>query len=56
MSFQKNAELIAAEPELNPDSAMPLDYLGAFKSLWDDGGVQYAIVSGNEYALHDNLN
>lgn len=34
---------------------MPLDCLNAFKSLWEDEGVQLAIRKGNEYALHDNL-
>ncbi|WPH02470.1 Hypothetical protein R9X50_00533400 [Acrodontium crateriforme] len=49
------AELIAADPEIGTEEAMPLDCLQAFKSLWNDEGVQVAIRKGNEYALHDNL-
>jgi guanine nucleotide-binding protein subunit alpha, other len=35
---------------------MPQQYYQAFSSLWDDKGVQLAMLKGNEYALHDNLN
>lgn len=45
-----------ADPEIGPDDAMPLDCLHAFHSLWADKGCQLAILKGNEYALHDNLN
>jgi guanine nucleotide-binding protein subunit alpha, other len=34
---------------------MPEEYLEPIKALWADGGVQKAILKGNEYALHDNL-
>ncbi|KAF2838315.1 guanine nucleotide binding protein, alpha subunit [Patellaria atrata CBS 101060] len=49
------ADLIAADPEIGPDDAMPPECLHAFTSLWADKGVQLAILKGNEYALHDNL-
>ncbi|KAK5170483.1 uncharacterized protein LTR77_005071 [Saxophila tyrrhenica] len=49
------AEVVAADPEIGPEEPMPLDCLNAFKSLWQDGGIQLAIRKGNEYALHDNL-
>ena len=53
--FQRFAEVVAADPDIGPDEAMPIDCMNAFKSLWLDGGVQMAIKKGNEYALHDNL-
>lgn len=34
---------------------MPVESLNAFLSLWQDKGVQMAMLKGNEYALHDNL-
>lgn len=46
---------MAADPDIGPEDAMPLDCLGAFRALWKDEGVQLAIRKGNEYALHDNL-
>ncbi|EME49409.1 G protein alpha-like subunit [Dothistroma septosporum NZE10] len=49
------AEIVAADPDIGADEAMPLDCLNAFRSLWEDQGVQAAIKKGNEYALHDNL-
>ncbi|QIW96012.1 hypothetical protein AMS68_001530 [Peltaster fructicola] len=49
------AEVVAADPEIGPTESMPVDCLQAFKSLWQDAGVQLAIKKGNEYALHDNL-
>lgn len=52
---QRFAEVIAADPDIGPEEAMPLDCLNAFKTLWQDDGVQLAIKKGNEYALHDNL-
>lgn len=41
--------------DLGPKDPMPREYLIAFRSLWDDAGVQQAIEKGNEFALHDNL-
>ncbi|KAF2858199.1 G-protein alpha subunit [Piedraia hortae CBS 480.64] len=52
---KRAAALIASDPDISIDEAMPIDCLDAFKSLWDDSGVQTAIRKGNEYALHDNL-
>lgn len=46
---------IKGDPEIGPEDAMPTDYLQAFSTLWDDRGVQMAMLKGNEYALHDNL-
>lgn len=46
---------IKNDPEIGPEDGMPLDYLHAFNTLWDDRGVQMAMLKGNEYALHDNL-
>ncbi|KAK5107035.1 hypothetical protein LTR62_001924 [Meristemomyces frigidus] len=37
------AEIIAADPEIGPEDPMPLDCMNAFKSLWNDQGVQLAI-------------
>ncbi|KAI9708203.1 MAG: hypothetical protein M1820_004157 [Bogoriella megaspora] len=51
----KNAEVVAADPEIGIDDSMPLPCLPAFQSLWADAGIQLAIKKGNEYALHDNL-
>lgn len=48
-------EVIAADPEIGPEDAMPIPCLNAFKVLWQDAGVQLAIRKGHEYALHDNL-
>jgi len=44
------------DPDIGPDDALPLDYLNAFINLWADKGIQLAMLKGNEYALHDNLN
>lgn len=44
-----------SDPDIAPDEPMPLECLTAFKCLWDDKGVQMAMLKGNEYALHDNL-
>ncbi len=52
---QQWAEVVAADPEIGPEDAMPIDCLNAFKCLWKDEGVQLAIKKGHEYALHDNL-
>ncbi|KAK3056123.1 hypothetical protein LTS18_011693, partial [Coniosporium uncinatum] len=49
------AELLASDPDIGTEEAMPLDCLQAFNSLWADKGVQLAILKGNEYALHDNM-
>ena len=52
---QRYAEIVAADPEIGPGDAMPIDCLNAFRGLWSDDGVQLAIQKGHEYALHDNL-
>jgi len=49
------AELIFSDPDIGPNEPMPIDCLNAFRSLWNDAGVQVAISKGNKYALHDNL-
>ncbi|KAF1815628.1 guanine nucleotide binding protein, alpha subunit [Eremomyces bilateralis CBS 781.70] len=46
---------IKGDPEIGPEERMPAEYLVAFNTLWDDRGVQMAMLKGNEYALHDNL-
>jgi guanine nucleotide-binding protein subunit alpha, other len=35
---------------------MPVELLPIFTRLWADKGVQSAMLKGNEFALHDNLN
>jgi guanine nucleotide-binding protein subunit alpha len=55
MSEQRCAELILTDPDINPNEPLPVEYLHAFTSLWEDRGVQIAMLKGNEYALHDNL-
>ncbi|KAI0473280.1 G protein alpha subunit [Xylariaceae sp. FL0804] len=52
---EKNKEMVLADVEIGPNDHLPEDYLQPIKSLWGDGGVQKAILKGNEYALHDNL-
>jgi guanine nucleotide-binding protein subunit alpha, other len=52
---QKNMAHIMVEYEMRADEPLPMDYLEPVKRLWLDGGVQQAILKGNEYALHDNL-
>lgn len=52
---QKNQAVIQADHEISPNDNLPEAYLEPIKSLWADGGVQKAILKGNEYALHDNL-
>jgi guanine nucleotide-binding protein subunit alpha len=53
--LQRFAELIFSDPDIGPNEPMPIDCLNAFRSLWNDAGVQAAISKGNKYALHDNL-
>ena len=52
---QKHAELIESDPDISPNDPLPIECLEAFTSLWEDKGVQWAMLKGNEYALHDNL-
>ena len=52
---QKHAVLIESDPDISPDDPLPIECLEAFTSLWEDKGVQWAMLKGNEYALHDNL-
>lgn len=54
-SFQNYVELIILDRELARGESFPKEYLKAFRSLWADGGVQQAVLRGNEFALHDNL-
>jgi guanine nucleotide-binding protein subunit alpha len=49
------AQYVGADPEISPDEPLPPDSLHAFLDLWHDKGVQMAMLKGNEYALHDNL-
>jgi guanine nucleotide-binding protein subunit alpha len=50
------AKIVAINPGIGTEDLMVPEHLDAFKSLWkDDGGVQGALRSGNEYALHDNI-
>jgi guanine nucleotide-binding protein subunit alpha len=35
--------------------SIPIEYLQAFKDMWNDGGIQKTFEQGNEYALYDNL-
>jgi guanine nucleotide-binding protein subunit alpha len=44
------------EKELGVEESLPPEYLACFKDLWADMGIQLAMLKGNEYALHDNLN
>ncbi|KAF2670317.1 heterotrimeric G protein alpha subunit subtype 2 [Microthyrium microscopicum] len=53
---QRYVELLQHERELSLDESLPPEYLQCFKDLWADMGIQMAILKGNEYALHDNLN
>ena len=52
---QQYVNLIKLDRDLGAKEPLPLEYLPAFKSLWEDAGVKQAITRGNEYALHDNL-
>jgi guanine nucleotide-binding protein subunit alpha len=52
---QRYGELILSDPDITPDEPLPLECLYAFNSLWEDKGIQMAMLKGNEYALHDNL-
>lgn len=52
---QHNAELVKAEPDIDIDTALPVEYLEVFQALWADSGVQAAVSRGNEYAIQDNL-
>jgi len=47
--------MILSDPDISPEEPLPIECLNAFQSLWEDKGVQLAMLKGNEYALHDNL-
>lgn len=53
---QRYVSFLEKERELALDESLPLEYLPCYKDLWADMGIQVAILRGNEYALHDNLN
>jgi guanine nucleotide-binding protein subunit alpha len=55
-ALQQWAQLIHSDPDIGPEDDMPYQCLHAFTSLWADKGIQLAMLKGNEYALHDNLN
>ena len=52
---QKNLAHILVDQEINANDPLPKDFLNPIKMLWRDGGVKRAILKGNEFALHDNL-
>ncbi|KAI5858211.1 G protein alpha subunit [Durotheca rogersii] len=52
---EKNKAMLLVDVEISLHDSLPPSYLGPVKALWADGGVQKAILKGNEYALHDNL-
>jgi guanine nucleotide-binding protein subunit alpha len=52
---QRYGGLILSDPDISPEEPLPYECLHAFTSLWEDRGVQLAMLKGNEYALHDNL-
>lgn len=52
---QRYAQYVSSDPEISPEEGMPPISLDAFVNLWEDRGVQMAMLKGNEYALHDNL-
>lgn len=49
------AQLILSNPDIHQNEPLPVEYLTAFNNLWQDRGIQLAMLKGNEYALHDNL-
>jgi guanine nucleotide-binding protein subunit alpha, other len=53
---QNYLRLLTNERDIGPDDKLPPEYLPCFQDLWADAGVQLAMLKGNEYALHDNLN
>lgn len=53
--LQKAMAHIMVDYELSPTEPLPADYLEPIKRLWADAAVKQAILKGNEYALHDNL-
>jgi guanine nucleotide-binding protein subunit alpha, other len=44
------------ERDVGPNEAVPEEYATCFMDLWQDEGIQLAMLKGNEFALHDNLN
>lgn len=55
MPSQGLSDFVNNDREIGTQDALPQEYKVAFKTLWEDRGVQEAILRGNEYALHDNL-
>ncbi|KAG8834075.1 hypothetical protein FRC18_002652 [Serendipita sp. 400] len=47
--------LIEGAPDLKDGEPFPLQYLGPLQALWEDKGVQKALLRGNEVALPENL-
>lgn len=56
LTTQNYLRLLTNERDIGPDDKLPPEYLPCFQDLWADSGVQLAMLKGNEYALHDNLN
>lgn len=48
-------EWLNRDPSIEPEQQFPPQSLEVFQSLWEDKGVQLAMLKGHEYALHDNL-
>jgi guanine nucleotide-binding protein subunit alpha len=49
-------QLLSADKDVGPNEFLPIEYYHCFADLWSDAGIQLAMLKGNEYALHDNLN
>ncbi|KAG8835769.1 hypothetical protein FRC17_001163 [Serendipita sp. 399] len=47
--------LIEGAPDLKDGEPFPLYYRGPLQALWEDKGVQRALLRGNEVALPENL-
>ncbi|KAE9963504.1 hypothetical protein BLS_007169 [Venturia inaequalis] len=52
---EEHGEWLNSDPSIEPEQRFPPHSLDVFQSLWDDKGVQLAMLKGHEYALHDNL-
>lgn len=52
---EEHGEWLNGDPSIEPEQRFPPHSLDVFQSLWDDKGVQLAMLKGHEYALHDNL-
>jgi hypothetical protein len=47
--------MLESSGDVSERQGLPEEYAECFKELWDDAGVQLALLKGNECALHDNL-